>query len=81
MNTKCQICGCECSENELVEVELVESQSNEVVAMSVCSNCLEECEQNTNELDYVWENTKVFDPRHLIMPSLLSSSNSSSVTV
>jgi len=75
------MCGCDCSENELAEVELVEAESNEVVAMSVCSACLGECEQNTEELEYAWENAKVFEPRHLIMPSLLSSSNSSSVTV
>lgn len=73
MSAKCQVCGAEWPEDFLVEAELLDGEANEVVTKCVCPSCLGEFEQNDLELI----ETKVFEPRHLISPYILSSNSSS----
>lgn len=72
MTAQCQCCNAEWPEDFLVELELVDGDTNEACVKTICQSCAEEIQQNTLEL----EDVKVFEPRHVISPYLLFSSSS-----
>ena len=72
MNPKCDCCKAELPAEFLVEMDLVNEQTNQIEAKLVCQECASEFERNTWEL----EHAKVYDPALLVSPNLLSSTSS-----
>ena len=74
---KCNSCGQEWPNEFLQELEVFTDGSTEIEEVTVCTTCAEEIEENTEELKTELEETAVYNPRHLMMPAILSSSTNS----